>query len=107
MRILRELVPIFVLQTSYLATAIIGLLLARWTMKGYRDTYRATIFLLLTRIVASLLRGLAAGLIPIALGLFAFVAVGLTAYQWRFRGKGSKALMVVNGDKLIHRTFPS
>jgi phosphatidylglycerol lysyltransferase len=61
MRLLRESLPMTLLESSHVATGIIGLLLlvlARGLMKGYRDAYRATIFLLLAGAAGSLLKGL-------------------------------------------------
>ncbi len=61
MRLLSELLPIAVLETSHLASAATGLLLfvlARGLMKGYRSAYRTTLALLLTGAVFSVLKGL-------------------------------------------------
>lgn len=61
MRILEQFMPLPVLETSHVATALVGLLLfvlARRLMKGYRDAYRTTVFLLLAGAAFNLLKGL-------------------------------------------------
>ncbi len=61
MRILREFVPLPILETSHIASALIGLLLfvlARRLMKGYRHAYQATLQLLLVGAAFNLLKGL-------------------------------------------------
>ncbi len=61
MRILREFVPLPILETSHIASALIGLLvfvLARRLMKGYRHAYQTTLQLLLVGAAFNLLKGL-------------------------------------------------
>ncbi len=61
LRLLEQILPIAVLETSHLASALVGLLLlvlARGLMKGYRSAYRTTLALLLTGAVFNLLKGL-------------------------------------------------
>ncbi len=60
-RVLEEIVPIAVLETSHLASAIFGLflfVLARGLMKGYRFSYRTALALLLAGAAGSMLKGL-------------------------------------------------
>ncbi len=60
-RILEKIVPMAVLETSHLASAIFGLflfVLARGLMKGYRFSYRTALALLLAGAVGSMLKGL-------------------------------------------------
>ena len=117
-RLLKRILPLGILDSSHAATGIIGLLLlvlARGLMKGYRDAYRATLFLLIAGAAGSLLKGLdyeesvvlaatalllwthsklfslpsrpggtvVAFLVPVAIAIFVFAAVGLTAYNER------------------------
>jgi phosphatidylglycerol lysyltransferase len=61
MRLLQETLPMALLESSHMATGIIGLLLlvlARGLMKGYRDAFRATLLLLLAGAAGSMLKGL-------------------------------------------------
>jgi len=61
LKILERILPLPILETSHLATAVSGLLLlvvARGLMKGYRDAYRTTLTLLLAGAIASVLKGL-------------------------------------------------
>lgn len=61
MWILGRVVPLVVLETSHVASAIFGLflfVLARGLMKGYRYAYRTTIALLLGGVAGCLLKGL-------------------------------------------------
>ncbi len=118
MRFLERFLPLPILEFSHVASALVGLLLfvlSRRLVKGYRDAFRSTLFLLLVGAVFNLLKGLdyeeavlltltaallwthaklfalpsrAGGtvvsiLIPLFVALLAFTAVGLTAYQGR------------------------
>ena len=59
--LLRDVIPLTVLETSHIATGIIGLflfVLARGLRKGYRAAYRTTLALLLAGAAGSLLKGL-------------------------------------------------
>ncbi len=59
--VLRQIIPLPLLETSHVATGIIGLflfVLARGMRKGYRTAYRTTLSLLLAGAVGSLLKGL-------------------------------------------------
>jgi phosphatidylglycerol lysyltransferase len=61
LRILEQIVPLTVLETSHLANALFGLFLfvvARGLMKGYRNAYRTTLALLLVGALGSVLKGL-------------------------------------------------
>ena len=61
MRILEEVVPLAVLETSHVASALFGLflfVLARGLMKGYRNAYRTTLALLIAGAAGSILKGL-------------------------------------------------
>jgi phosphatidylglycerol lysyltransferase len=61
MRILEEVVPLAVLETSHVASALFGLflfVLARGLMKGYRNAYRTTLALLVAGAAGSILKGL-------------------------------------------------
>ena len=61
LRILEQIVPLTVLETSHLASALFGLFLfvvARGLMKGYRNAYRTTLALLLGGALGSVLKGL-------------------------------------------------
>jgi phosphatidylglycerol lysyltransferase len=60
-QLLQKIIPIAVLETSHLASAIFGLflfVLARGLMKGYRFSYRTALALLLGGAVGSMLKGL-------------------------------------------------
>jgi phosphatidylglycerol lysyltransferase len=60
-QLLQQIVPLAVLETSHLASAIFGLflfVLARGLMKGYRFSYRTALALLLSGAVFSMLKGL-------------------------------------------------
>lgn len=115
MRVLERIVPLPVLETSHLSSAIVGLLLlliARGLAKGYRYAFRATLGLLLTGAAFNILKGLdyeeavlliltaallwthsrlfmlpshtggsiAALLIPVAVAILTFTAVGYASY---------------------------
>jgi phosphatidylglycerol lysyltransferase len=59
--LLKEVVPLAVLESSHIATGIIGIflfVLARGLRKGYRAAYRTTLALLLAGAAGSLLKGL-------------------------------------------------
>ncbi len=61
MRILREFMPLPILETSHIASAIVGLLLfvlAHRLAKGYHHAYRVTLLLLLVGAAFNLLKGL-------------------------------------------------
>jgi phosphatidylglycerol lysyltransferase len=61
LRILEQIVPLTILETSHLASALFGLFLfvvARGLMKGYRNAYRTTLALLLGGAVGGVLKGL-------------------------------------------------
>jgi phosphatidylglycerol lysyltransferase len=61
MRVLEKIIPLPVLETSHLASAIVGLLLlliARGLAKGYRYAFRTTLGLLLTGAAFNILKGL-------------------------------------------------
>ncbi len=61
MKILQQMIPLPVLETSHLASAVVGLLLlvlARGLAKGYRYAFRTTLGLLLTGAAFNLLKGL-------------------------------------------------
>jgi phosphatidylglycerol lysyltransferase len=114
--VLRRILPVAVLETSHVATGIIGLfllVLSRGLRKGYRAAYRTTLGFLLAGAVGSMLKGLdyeeaillllTAALLwthsrlftspsrpggtaisimaPIALALFVYAGVGLTAFS--------------------------
>lgn len=61
MKILRQVVPLPILETSHLASVIVGfllLVLARGLSKGYRSAYQTTLGFLLIGAVFNLLKGL-------------------------------------------------
>jgi phosphatidylglycerol lysyltransferase len=61
MRILQRIIPLPVLETSHIASVVVGLLLlvlARGLAKGYRYAFRTTLGLLLTGAALNLLKGL-------------------------------------------------